>query len=305
MIKKRLILGLLMILLVIFNIVSCSKQSEDYTIYDTTTGRKISLSRMAEQLSNYDIVMFGEYHGNAMIHQLQAELLPYYLRYAENIAISMEMFERDDQELLDYFLEGNIDEEEFLSNARAWPNYKSDYKPIVDFAQENQIYVIASNVPRMYAAAISRFGTDSLDMIPEDEKVYLARELVILEDDYKDKFYETILDTPHLDLIDPNTLEQRLINLYAAQSLKDDTMAESIIEFMNNVPDTKVIHFNGDFHSRYRLGVVTKLNRLNPDLRIAVISPYQVGSDEKFSYKREMSNISNFLIVIHDQDDKN
>ena len=126
----------------------------------------------------------------------------------------------------------------------------------------------------------------------------MAKDVVITDDLYKQRFYETMLNSPHLSSMNSEILEQRLFNLYAAQSLKDDTMAESIVNHIEEIPGTKVIHFTGDFHSRERLGMVTKIKGLNPELKIAVISPVILIDEEKFTYSEEMSNIADFIFVI-------
>ena len=161
-------IGVLILLIPIMTllVISCTPQTEEYSIYDTETGRRVSLRNLAARLAGYDVVIFGEYHGNELIHSLQAELLSPYLKKARNVAISMEMFERDVQGVLDSYLEGSITEEAFMSEARAWPNYIPNYKPIIDFAQRERLYVIAANVPRRYAAMVNREGIDSLGELP-------------------------------------------------------------------------------------------------------------------------------------------
>lgn len=289
------IMGLLALSITIF---SCAPQFEEFTIYDTSTGSTISLPMMAEVLVNYDAVIFGEYHGSEVIHVLQADLLPYYLEAAQNIAISMEMFERDIQDVLDSYLAGEIDEEVFLSQARPWPNYMTDYKPIIEFAREEQISVIAANVPRRYAASVSRHGLDYLEEVPEVERDFLAREVILTDDEYKEKFFSTMMATAHVDDIYDDEFQQRLENFYAAQSLKDDTMAESIVDYREDNPETKIIHFTGDFHSTERLGMVTKIAKRSPEIRVATISPVIVSNKESFEFYEELRNIADFVIVI-------
>jgi len=284
-----------------FFILSCAPRANEFSLYDTATGERISISKMATRLSEYDIVVFGEYHGNEIIHKIQADLLPYYLKHAQEIAISMEMFERDTQIALDAYLDNIMDEEDFITQARAWPNYATDYKPLIEFARQENLPVIAANVPRRYAAEVNRNGLVYLDELPEEERGYLAEEIVITEDDYQDKFLETMMMTSHLSTMDKELLEERLFNLYAAQSLKDDTMAESIIQHKIKEPDVKIIHFTGDFHSRGRLGMVTKIQLLNPHLKVATISPYVLNDFSKFEFQEDFSNIADFVIVLHEQ----
>ena len=60
----------------------------------------------------------------------------------------MEMFERDAQIVLDEYLNDLITEKKFLDDSRPWENYKTDYRPLVEFARVNKLNVIAANAPR-------------------------------------------------------------------------------------------------------------------------------------------------------------
>ena len=88
-----------------------------------------------------------------------------------------------------------------------------------------------------------------------------------------------------------------LESVYAAQCLKDDTMAESIANFLQQQPHTKVIHYNGEFHSDYHLGTAQKLKLLDPQLKIAVIASETLspGSQLEVSDKQK----GDFIIVFH------
>ncbi len=284
-------------------ITSCATGEEDYAIYNTATGDQVSLREMAAAMAEHDVVLFGEYHGNEIIHRLQARVLPYYLGNAEKIAISMEMFERDIQGVLNKYLAGEIEEDEFQSEARAWPNYASDYRPIIEFARREDLPVIAANVPRRYAAEVSRNGLSYIQEIPEEERDYLAREVSLTDDTYKESFYDIMKVTPHMERVEEEEYARRLRNIYAAQSLKDDTMAESIIDHKKENPREKIIHFTGDFHIRNHLGITTKIRHQAPQLHIVNISPYLIGEGEKFEFSEELRNIADFIIVLSEQTD--
>jgi|SRR5690554_3536970 uncharacterized iron-regulated protein len=294
--KIILLIGSLIILSILFS--ACTRGGSEYSIYDTSTGKRISINRMATKLAEFDVIIFGEYHDNDVIHRLQAELLPLLLKNVNDLAISMEMFERDVQIYLNQYLEGIIEEDEFVEKSRAWPNYPTDYRDIIEFAREEKIPVIAANVPRRYAAEVNRYGLRVINEITDVERVYLAEEVIITEDSYKEKFFDTMKTLSHMDIGNRDELEDQLNNLYAAQSLKDDTMAESIVNLKQRVSEAKIIHFVGDFHSRERLGLVTKIKERNPDLKIGTISPYMTDIDTRFRFRDDFSNIADFLIVL-------
>ena len=60
-----------------------------------------------------------------------------------------------------------IEEKHLLSEAKVWDNYKNDYKPLIEFAKEKKLNVVACNVPRRYANLVFRKGVEALNELPE------------------------------------------------------------------------------------------------------------------------------------------
>jgi len=289
---------LMLSVLIIMITVSCSIERTAYRIYDTQTGRNLSLQRFARSLAEYDVVIFGEFHGHDVIHNIQAELLPQYLKEVNEFSISLEMFERDVQSVVDQYLNGLISEEEFIESSRPWHTYKTDYRPIIEFAKDKNLSVIASNLPRRMAREINRNGIEWIETISLEESMLIAREVTMTEDAYRDRFNKMMLDGPHITSHDHRELQYQLDNLYAAQSAKDDTMAESISRFLRNNPNVKVIHINGDFHSNSRLGVVTKLKQRKPDISIGVISPVLKDEDIRINSPKDYYDQADYIISV-------
>ncbi len=275
-----------------------SKADQNYQIYNAHTGERVDVEQMANELQNYDVIFFGEFHGEIILHKLQYEVLRYFHGNHEDIAVSMEMFERDVQAILDAYLHGEISEEEFLSQSRPWSNYESDYRPLIEFARRNELDVIAANVPRRYAAMLHREGEEALEGLSEAERKFIAKDLVVLDDEYKERFYRTMQrNFGMMGDIPAEQINRRIHAMYKAQCLKDDTMAESIYDYLQQNPDNKVIHFNGDFHSNSHLGTVQKLARMDNDLNIGVITPLAVESAEEFRFPSQAKATGDFLIV--------
>ena len=218
------------------------------------------------------------------------------MKYYNDFAVSMEMFERDVQSALNSYLENAISEEEMLKKTRAWHNYKTAYKPIIEFSKENNIDVIAANVPRRYASKISKLGPSILEKLGKKERKYVADSLVVMDDGYKKKFIKTMKDNHMM-----SGKMSKMINmdwLYAAQCIKDDTMAESIDNYYRN-NNKKIIHFNGVFHSADHLGTAQKLKIMNNNLSIAIITPIKL-EDAKPSINAidlKKNNKNDFIIL--------
>lgn len=144
-----------------------------YQAYEATSGSRLTVTDVSQKIKNYDVVVFGEYHDNQVLHRLEADLLTAVYERYPNVAISLEMFERDKQQLLNAYLSGRVSEAAFLEQARPWPNYGSDYRPLIEFAKEEGLRVLAANIPRSMAAYYARRGT--LDGIDEAMLSYLPR----------------------------------------------------------------------------------------------------------------------------------
>lgn len=287
-------------LMLIF-LVTLLSAEEKYMIIDKS-GNQLTIEQLAETLKEKKVIFWGEYHGDAICHQLEIELLKALYSVNPKLIVSMEMFERDVQTYLDDYLSGSISEEVFLTSSRPWPNYARDYRPLVEFARINKLRIIAANVPRRYASMIAKTGVNALKELPDEEKEHVAQNLIVLDDEYKKNFFETITQSKFGN--EENMAPAELLDkMYAAQCLKDDTMAESIVKVLTKQPDLLVIHYNGDFHSRKYLGTVQKLQMLAPELDLAVISP--VYTNKGFSDKdNQILRIEGDFLLLINQDNK-
>lgn len=238
---------------------------------DAKSGAELSARQLAQKLSQYDVVFFGEYHDQGEIHQAELELLQAIHKVkGEKLALSMEMFEADNQTKLNDFLAGSLSEEDFLATSRPWPNYKTDYAPLVNFAKEKKMPVIAANVPRFLAAHVAK-NNASTEGVEAQYQQWLPKHTYAPEGAYKDKFYAQ-MSSPAAPMKMP---PQRLAAVYAAQCLKDDKMAESIAAFADAHQNMQILHINGCFHSDAHLGTAQKLEALRPELKVAVITPLE------------------------------
>ena len=238
---------------------------------DAKSGKELTATQLAQKLAKYDVVFFGEYHDQGEIHKSEAELLEALHKIkGEKLALSMEMFEADNQEKLDSFLAGSLSEEDFLATSRPWPNYKTDYAPLVNFAKEHKMPVVAANVPRFLAAHVAKNNASTTGIEAQYQK-WLPKHTYAPEGAYKDKFYAQ-MNSPEAPMKMPPA---RLAAVYAAQCLKDDKMAESIAAFSDAHKKMQLLHINGCFHSDAHLGTAQKLEVLRPELKVAVITPLE------------------------------
>lgn len=255
---------------------AAAADSVAHRVYDAQAGRWTDFAAMADSLAAADVVFFGEQHDDPGTHRLERALLEAMAGRRDGVVVGLEMFERDVQPLLDRYLAGEVAEAEFLGGSRPWPNYATDYRPLVEFARERGWPVVAGNVPRRIAAGVGRAGLDTLAALPEGERARVAAELACPRDAYHALFAEQMAAHPM-----PGTPEEQAAlveRFYAAQCVKDETMAEAVVEARaERGPGAVVVHFNGAFHSDRRLGIVPRVERRTPGARVRVVSAVPVA----------------------------
>lgn len=283
---------ILLILVVLCLVTAIS--AADYRIVNTKSGKQISMAKMAADLAKYDVVFFGELHDTALLHKLELELLREIHKRQKNVIVSMEMFERDVQSYLNMYLSYDMDAEEFVLNSRPWPNYERSYRPLVDFAKEHKLPVIAANVPRSLAGRAVRNRDNFYETLNENETLWTAKEVYAPDDEYKEKFIAVMRENAAHGMPGDESMFEKL---YYAQCLKDDTMAESIVKAIQPKSRTTLIHYNGDFHSRSFLGTAQRVMMQNPKLRVAVITVEHLPRISDYTYSKEHKKLGNYIIT--------
>jgi uncharacterized iron-regulated protein len=233
----------------------------DYQLFSPTT-ETIRLSSLPDSLTQADVILIGEWHTHTGIHRFQTDLLNV-LATQSSTALSLEQFSRDKQSVLDQYLRSEIGEQTLIQEAQTWPNYESDYRPLIELAKSYSIDVIASNAPREIVRCIGRNGLGYLDGLGSKQRRYVAAVVDTQASPYKDKFMSSM---HHGD-------RQQTANQFAAQLTWDATMAESIVDYIDKQPGKQVIHIAGTFHVEQGLGIAAQIRRLNSNLKIVIITP--------------------------------
>ncbi len=253
-----------------------------HRVLEVGRGQFSDFESMVADLARADVVFLGEQHDDPNTHRLELAVLEGLARRRASIVLSLEMFERDTQEQLDHFTMGHVTEAEFLSGARPWPRYATDYKPLVDFAIASTWPVVAANVPRPIASEVAKGGLEVLKAKSDADRKLFARELRCpLDDDYFKRFDEA-MGGGHTagtsGTADATDASKKLTTerYYFSQCVKDETMAESIAEaYVAGAIGGKrplVVHVNGSFHSDFSAGTVERTRRRQPDKRIVVLT---------------------------------
>jgi len=278
-------LTLVLLILLVFGLAA------EISIIKAESGTKLDVKSLSKDLRDYDVIFFGEWHGDGRLHRLQREILPGLLDDERELILSFEMWERDSQGYLDDFMTRAMPEDEFTQMSRVWSNYQ-DYRPLLIFGQKHKLKAVAANIPRAYASRTAKEGWDFVETLPPEQRAWIATELTAPDDEYCQAFIETMGNMSEHPL-DQSSLQ----TMYMAQCIKDDTMAESIALALRDNPKARVIHFNGDFHSRNFLGTVSRLQNALPELKIAVLTP-QVSEDIEFLMQTEDASMPGTHIIL-------
>ncbi len=264
---------------------------EQFRVFDGS-GQPVDLSEVIKRAGESDAVFLGENHDDAVGHAIQFEIFKRIVN--ENlanrrIALSLEMFERDVQIVVDEYLSGLITEQHFLSSSRPWGNYKWDYKPLVEFAKEKRLPVIAANAPRRYINMVSRGGRESLNGLSKEAKKWLPP-LPYAEPSaaYSAKFKALMGPSPEAQM--------GIDKILASQALWDAAMSNAVAQFLKKNDNALVVHLNGAFHTESRMGTVEHLLKYRAKAKVLVVT-IRYEDDFKTFNKSKHTGIGDFVIL--------
>ncbi len=261
-----------------------------YRIFDRD-GQEVYYGQMLEQAAAAEVVLFGELHNNPIAHWLQYDLSDdLHAAFDSLLVLGAEMFEADNQLILDEYLAGTIMERHFKAEAKLWNNYDTDYRPLVELAREKGLPFIAINIPRRYAALVHRAGFEALEDLSEQAQSYVAP----LPPPYDPELpgYKAMLEMEGLPAHGSE-------NFPKAQAIKDATMAWFIIS--NMVEGGLFIHFNGAYHSNNDEGIQWYLHeytREQTDEPLRVMTISTVEQDNISELKEDHHGLADFIIAV-------
>lgn len=271
----------ILLLTCLFAVVLSAQNKLPYQLFDKN-GKKTTYNKLLKASTNTEVVLFGEYHNNSISHWLELELTKD-IAEKKPVVLGAEMIEADNQKQLDQYLKGEINQKQLDSTARLWSNHKTDYKPLVDFAKDNNRQFVATNIPRRYASMVSKKGFEALETLSAEEKTWIAP-LPIPYDAELPGYVEMMKMMG----------EHASPNMPKAQAMKDATMAYFIQK--NQQENTVFIHYNGTYHSDNYEGINWYLKKQNPNIQIITIATVEQKDLSKL--EKEYYNKADFILVI-------
>lgn len=249
-------------------------------------GKTIEYEQVVIDALDADIVLFGELHDNPICHWLELQLLKdLHTKKKDKLLLGAEMFEADDQVVLNEYSQKKITGRHLETESKLWNNYATDYKPLVEFSLNNNLPFVATNVPRRYASMVAKSDLAALDSLGPEIKKWIAP--LPIEVDLNLPGYKKMLSTGAEGGM-AHGHGMNMGNLAKAQALKDATMAHFILASWQ--PGKTFLHINGSYHSDNFEGIVWYLKKQNPQLRILTIASVEQAEISKLEDKsRDMA----------------
>ncbi len=286
---KKLIVSIIIFFVSVNLIIAQDMQA--YQLYNQK-GKVANYKSMIKDLANSDMVFFGEYHTNPISHWRQLDMTKsFYEIKGDKLFFGAEMFENGNQLVMNEYLAGFYEEKKMIPEmTQMWGNYKTDYKPIVEFAKENKLRFIASNIPRRYASMINKKGIDALKELSPEALAMIGPDL--------EKYFDPTVKA-YAEMADKmgGHVPPNMLNIQTAQAAKDATMAHFSLN--NFKKGDFYFHFNGSYHSNNNQGIIWWINKINPEFTIKSVATVTVSEWEEMT-KEEKSAIANYTFVVSD-----
>lgn len=262
------------------------KEPLAYKIYDKN-GKEASWKDVINFCKQKDVTFFGELHDNPVTHWLQLKFTKDLYEENNNLTLGAEMFEADQQTIINEYLAKLISEKSFEAEMRLWKNHKTDYKPLLDFAMDKKLNMVATNVPRRYASLVAKKGKDELAKVTDDAKRFICP-LPYEVDTTLSGYHEMMqMDMGH----------GSNINMVYAQAIKDATMAHFIST--NLKAKGLFIHYNGAYHSENYQGIIHYLNKYSPKTTVVTITTAQ--QKDASTLEKENRGKADFILVVDEE----
>ncbi|MCZ6872177.1 MAG: ChaN family lipoprotein, partial [bacterium] len=239
--------------------------------------RFISFDTLVDAVRRAEVVAVGEEHYHAAIQAFELQLLRALAqRKPQQLALSMEFLERDQQATVDAYLSGSMKKETFLKRLNASSAFMQHYFPLVHYAQQVGIPVIAMNAPRHIARQVAEHGLiQTMQGLSALDRSYLPVLLGNISNAYRGYFLDAVAESHALT-------EDQAMRFVEASYLKDMTMATVLATFLAQHPTFTVLAIAGRFHFDYGLAIPTLLRQQRRDVVIRQITTMAIDSDQTF-----------------------
>jgi len=319
-------LSLAALMLTLYGCAGAVAQEMDYvrhfTVY-TADGESASLEDIVRAMWEVDVVMVGESHNDPVGHWIESAQGGAESGRVRPVVLSLEMFERDVQGIVDEYLQDLITEEQFKDDARPWKYYDEDYRPMVELAREAGIPVIAANAPRRYVNRVTRLGRDALHDLGQRAREYLPPlPYPQASETYRNEWLNLMAEMPMERVCPapegeeeiqghpveqpqaqqpaparaPTHMASFMENGLQAQALWDASMAHAITTQLELSPGALVLHMVGGFHVENHTGIPEQVQHYRPGTRTLVVA-LELADDYRSFDPAEHAGRGDFVVL--------
>ena len=244
-----------------------------------------SLAEVLQQLDDTRVVLVGEKHTRYDHHLVQLEILKHLYQKNPDLALGVEWFQQPFQQHLDDFISGDISEKEMLNLTDYFSRWSYNYRlyqPILLYAREHKIPIIALNASKELIGALAESGFDDL---PAELKAQLPSSYDWSDTGYEQRLREVFDLHPEYN--------GEFEDFMRSQLTWDESMAERAAQYLQQNPDTRMLILAGSGHIMFGSGIPNRIKR-----RIDV-EPFSILVSEDFLPVSK--DIADYLVLSSEQ----
>ena len=213
-----------------------------------------TVEQIIPALAEERVVFIGEQHTRYDHHLTQLEIIRRLHALHPQMAIGMETFQQPFQRYLDEYIAGSISEQEMLSATEYYRRWRLDYRhyaPILRYAREHRLPLVALNVPTELTREVGRVGIEGLN---EEDRQQLPDKIEPADEDYRQRLKAVFEHHPYQD-------GQSFEHFLEAQLLWDEGMAERAAAYLMEHPDHHLVVIAGNQHVAWGSAIPHRLQR--------------------------------------------
>jgi len=241
-------------------------------IVSTRTGKAAQIDEIATAADGKRFVFLGENHATKPHQQLEADVIAALVKRGRKVIVGLEMYTRPKQDWLDQWSAGTLSEADFVEKSdwkNQWGFPFEFYRPVFQVVKDNKLPLVALNVPRDWVHQVGKQGYAGLS---NEARLQLPADLFLGNQEHKQVFTALMGGHPMTGTMGDN--------IYAAQVLWDEGMADTAIKWMERAPkDDKTVFvvIAGSGHVMYRQGINYRVQRRTKEEGVTVVMGQATG----------------------------
>jgi uncharacterized iron-regulated protein len=217
-----------------------------------------TIEQIIPALAEKRVVFIGEQHDRYDHHLTQLEIIRRLHALNPKLAIGMEMFQQPFQQHLDEYVAGNRDEQTMLRATEYYRRWRMDYRlyaPILHYAREHGLPLIALNIPSEVTHNVAHIGLNGLN---DEDRRKIPANIAPADDAYRQRLKKIFDQHPQEEGHD------NFEHFLEAQLLWDESMAERAAAFLEVHPDHQLVVIAGNQHLAWGSAIPQRLQRRTP-----------------------------------------